>query len=204
MACILPEHPLKNQGKSGGSRFALDPKSIVVSLADVVTSRGIELKPSGPGRWRALCPFHGERTPSFFVYENSNRYHCFGCGESGDAIDFVRRLEGCTFKDAVERLTGQSPGRYKRDPVAIRKRQAVSGFRRWEATYSDFLSHWRGAAGRMIMRDGPEKMDENAELIRLLGVVDQQLEILASGDDRRKFTLFKAIQTGEGMDYVGC
>jgi len=48
---------------------------------------------------RTLCPFHDEKTPSFFIYPE-NSYYCFGCGVSGNAIDFVMKALGHSFKDA--------------------------------------------------------------------------------------------------------
>ena len=45
--------------------------------------------------WKGCCPFHGEKTPSFYVYDD--HFHCFGCGAHGDAITFVMRAEGASF-----------------------------------------------------------------------------------------------------------
>ena len=53
---------------------------------------------------RGLCPFHKEKTPSFFVNPERGSYHCFGCGAHGDAISFVEQVEGLSFIDAVRRL----------------------------------------------------------------------------------------------------
>jgi predicted Fe-S protein YdhL (DUF1289 family) len=52
----------------------------------------------------ACCPFHEENTPSFKIYSDDNRWHCFGCGESGDTIDFIQRQNGVGFIDAVKLL----------------------------------------------------------------------------------------------------
>jgi len=52
--------------------------------------------------WKGCCPFHNEKTPSFYVYDD--HFHCFGCGAHGDAITFVMRSEGASFREAVERL----------------------------------------------------------------------------------------------------
>lgn len=57
-------------------------------------------------RISALCPFHGEKTGSFIIYIDQNKYHCFGCGIGGDAIDFIMRLNNLTFIDAVRYLGG--------------------------------------------------------------------------------------------------
>jgi hypothetical protein len=58
-------------------------------------------------RNRGLCPFHKERTPSFTVNTSLNRYHCFGCGEHGDVIQFAMNKEGISFKEAVARLASK-------------------------------------------------------------------------------------------------
>jgi DNA primase len=77
-----------------------------VSIEEIVGAQ-VALKPSGSGRLRGLCPFHDEKTPSFYVNTTNGFYHCFGCGESGDAIGFVQKMEGLTFPEAIERLAGQ-------------------------------------------------------------------------------------------------
>lgn len=56
-------------------------------------------------RVTACCPLHEDNTPSFFIYLNENRFHCYGCGAHGDTISFVMRKENLTFLDAVRRLT---------------------------------------------------------------------------------------------------
>ena len=77
-------------------------------------------------RWTGLCPFHDERTPSFSVNADHGLYHCFGCGESGDAIKFVRETEGLDFVGALEALaerTGVELQREDEDPEAERRRR---------------------------------------------------------------------------------
>ena len=64
----------------------------------------VTLRPAGPGRFKGLCPFHDEKTPSFNVNASLGFFHCFGCGESGDAIAFVRKTDALSFAEAVERL----------------------------------------------------------------------------------------------------
>ena len=64
---------------------------------------------SGAGREHAgLCPFHNEKTPSFYVVEDKGFFHCFGCGAHGDAIGFVMRADNLDFIEAVERLAGEA------------------------------------------------------------------------------------------------
>jgi DNA primase len=57
-------------------------------------------------QWKGCCPFHAEKTPSFYVYDD--HFHCFGCGAHGDAIAFLMRAEGASFPEAVERLAAEA------------------------------------------------------------------------------------------------
>ena len=77
-----------------------------VDLAELVSSYGIQVKHAG-GSAKACCPFHHEKTPSFNINSAKGFYHCFGCGESGDAIKFVQKQEGLTFVEAVKKLAEQ-------------------------------------------------------------------------------------------------
>ena len=70
-----------------------------------LVSRKIRLAKSGR-QWKGCCPFHGEKTPSFYVYDDG--FHCFGCGAHGDAITFVMRSDGASFIEAVERLSAEA------------------------------------------------------------------------------------------------
>src|SRR3712207_3206245 len=76
-------------------------------------------------RFTGLCPFHDERTPSFSVNAEHKLYHCFGCGESGDAIRFVEATEALDFRAAVELLAERYAVELKReeeDPQAYARR----------------------------------------------------------------------------------
>jgi DNA primase len=75
-------------------------------IADVV-GESVQLRSAGGGRLKGLCPFHDEKTPSFNVNPALGYYMCFGCGESGDVISFVRNTEHLSFVEAVERLAGR-------------------------------------------------------------------------------------------------
>lgn len=77
-----------------------------IDLADLISSYGIAVKHAGSSL-KACCPFHNEKTPSFQINNSKGFYHCFGCGESGDAIKFVQKMEGSTFVEAVRSLASR-------------------------------------------------------------------------------------------------
>ena len=77
-------------------------------LGEVVEAAGIRLR--GRGRVRqGVCPFHEEAEGSFTVYGDSQRWYCFGCGEGGDVLDFIRRAEGLSLLEAIRRLDASPP-----------------------------------------------------------------------------------------------
>ncbi|WP_422936104.1 DNA primase [Sinomonas sp. P47F7] len=67
----------------------------------------VTLKSAGIGSYKGLCPFHDERSPSFHVRPQVGTYHCFGCGESGDVISFVMKLDHTGFAETVEKLAAR-------------------------------------------------------------------------------------------------
>lgn len=87
------------------------PRSFIESLlarADVVQviNQRVPLKKAGAS-YKACCPFHDEKSPSFNVNPNKQFYHCFGCGASGDALKFLMEYDGLSFVEAVETLSAQ-------------------------------------------------------------------------------------------------
>jgi DNA primase len=81
----------------------------VLESTDIVDLIGsyLQLKRAG-AQFRANCPFHHEKTPSFYVTPSSQRFHCFGCGKGGDAITFVRDYENLPFTEAVRKLASKA------------------------------------------------------------------------------------------------
>jgi DNA primase len=74
-----------------------------IDIVALVQRHGVELKKSGRS-YRGLCPFHNEKSPSFYVWPETHRFKCFGCQAGGDGISFVQRLLGKTFSDTVRDL----------------------------------------------------------------------------------------------------
>jgi DNA primase len=85
----------------------IKPESIenLKSIIDIVDVIGnyLQLKKEG-SNYKALCPFHSEKTPSFVVSPAKQIYHCFGCGASGDAIKFIMEMEKLSYPEAIEKL----------------------------------------------------------------------------------------------------
>lgn len=107
-----------------GSRTRLSPRwcrcSLINMLLDQVTEeirrsadivevvgQYVSLKPAGPGRFKACCPFHDEKTPSFNVSRDKGFYKCFGCGVAGDVFTFLQNIENLTFPEARAALAGR-------------------------------------------------------------------------------------------------
>jgi len=72
-----------------------------------IVGQHVTLKSAGVGSAKGLCPFHDERSPSFHVRPQVGLWHCFGCGEGGDVISFVQKIDGLPFAEAVEYLAGK-------------------------------------------------------------------------------------------------
>ncbi|WP_431950092.1 DNA primase [Actinacidiphila sp. bgisy167] len=98
---------------------------------DAVVSEYLQLRSAGGGNLKGLCPFHDEKSPSFHVSPSKGLYHCFGCQEGGDTLDFVMKVDHLSFSEAVERLAavagitlryeegGYTPGRQQGERIRL-------------------------------------------------------------------------------------
>jgi len=84
----------------------LDEIKARIDLADLISSYGVQLRRAGAD-YKACCPFHHEKTPSFVIHPAQGYYHCFGCGEKGNAFSFVMKQEGLGFGEAARKLAQQ-------------------------------------------------------------------------------------------------
>ena len=74
-----------------------------LDIADLI-SEYLTLKQAGSGAFKAVCPFHQEKTPSFYVSRARQSWHCFGCDQGGDHFTFLEKIEGMEFREALEFL----------------------------------------------------------------------------------------------------
>ena len=108
------------------TKDSIDRLKDAVDMVELVGTR-TDLKRVG-SKWSGLCPFHDERTPSFTVDGEHKLYHCFGCGEGGDAIRFVENTEGLDYRAAVAYLADRYRVELKRereDPLEEERRRRL-------------------------------------------------------------------------------
>ncbi len=120
-----------------------------------IVGEHVTLKPAGVGSMRGLCPFHDERSPSFHVRPGVGRYHCFGCGEGGDVIDFIMKLDGMSFVEAVEYLAPRAgvelryeAGGQRTEPSGPQRARLLEAHRLASEFYREALSSPEAKIGR--------------------------------------------------------
>jgi DNA primase len=138
------------------------PDEVITQIreaADIVTVIGqyVQLKKAGRN-WKGLCPFHGEKTPSFNVHPDRGTFYCFGCQKKGDAFSFIQELEGKSFVEAVEQLANRFGIAVPKidEPPEVRRargeRVAMLDINKVAtAFYRELLADARGEAGRAYL-----------------------------------------------------
>ena len=131
-------------------------------IEDVVSSY-VTLKNAGGGSMKGLCPFHDEKTPSFHVTPSRSFFHCFGCQEGGDVIDFLMKMDGMSFTDAVERLADKygvqlrredTPGGRSDDrPKGPQRRRLVEAHAVAQEFYAEQLTGADAVEGRRFLAE---------------------------------------------------
>lgn len=120
--------------------------------------------------YKATCPFHSEKTPSFIVSPDRQTFKCFGCGASGDVIEFVRRIENLEFKDAVRLLAEKAGLAVDFDPAPAADPEAEAIYAVNAAATLYFQSALRGPAGAQALA-----------YLRTRGLADATIERFALG-----------------------
>ena len=131
----------------------------LIARADVVeiVGRYVQLKKAG-ANFMGLCPFHGEKSPSFSVSPTKQFYHCFGCGVHGNAIGFLMEHAGMGFVEAVHDLAGQYGLQVPEDDASPEERARAAGQRQKQATLSEVLVK-AGEAYRKQLKQSANAID---------------------------------------------
>jgi DNA primase len=128
----------------------------LLARADVVevVGRYVQLKKGG-ANYLGLCPFHGEKSPSFTVSPTKQFFHCFGCGKNGNAIGFLMDYAGMNFVEAVKDLAGHYGMQVPEDDRSPADRAREAEQRQKQATLTDVLEK-AGAAYRKHLKNSPK------------------------------------------------
>ena len=153
------------------ANFVEDVKAHV-DIVQIVGER-VQLRKAGAASWKGLCPFHGERTPSFHVHGDKQFFHCFGCGATGDVFEFIKRTDTLTFPDAVRQLASRAgmtvpePEDGRADGESAREREALLKVHEVAAAW--FMAQLHAPAGRAALR-GVRERGLTPETVDLLGI----------------------------------
>lgn len=123
---LIPIFPSRSYCSSITSNMNSQTEEIKskVDIVDIV-SEHVQLKQSG-ANWKAPCPFHNEKTPSFMVSKEKQIWHCFGCGEGGDVFTFVQKIENVEFPEALKILAQKAGVTLKRlDPSLVSQKTKI-------------------------------------------------------------------------------
>lgn len=168
-------------------------------LREVVESY-VTLKSAGIGSYKGLCPFHDERSPSFHIRPQLGTFHCFGCGESGDVIAFIQKMDHSSFTETVELLAARinyelhyedgGPGPRREDYG--KRQRLVDAHKVAEEFFRAQLATDEGAAGREFLAGrgfdaevaaqfsvgyAPKGWDSLLKHLRSKGFVDDELKL---------------------------
>jgi DNA primase len=149
-----------------------------LDVVDVV-GKYVQLKQAGKN-FLGLCPFHTEKTPSFIVSPDIQRYKCFGCGESGDIFNFVQNIEHIDFPETLEKLA-------KEAGVVLVKRNVNTRYER--------LQEINRKAAIFFYKNILNPINKNAlEYVRGRGITDENIKAFGIGYSSDNISLLNFIQ----------
>ena len=154
------------------------------NIVDVI-GRVVTLKKAG-SIYKGLCPFHKEKTPSFVVYETSQRYKCFGCNEGGDVISFVQKYYNLDFREAVEMLAKE---------YGIEVNFSTGGSRKTEEFYE-----LNRLAARFFYKSLREKDNPGYMYMRKRGISNETLKTFGIGYADNEWTSLIDFMKGETIN----
>ncbi|MEV6107895.1 DNA primase [Streptomyces sp. NPDC051940] len=175
---------------------------------DAVVSDYLQLRPAGGGQLKGLCPFHDEKSPSFHVSPAKGFYHCFGCQEGGDTVDFVMKMEHLSFSETIERLAAQAgitlryeEGGYNPGRQQGERTRLVEAHRHAAQFYAEQLGGAEAEIGRRFLAErgfdqaaaehfgvgySPAGWDHLTRFLRGKGFSDKELILSGLSQDGRR------------------
>ncbi len=175
---------------------------------DAVVSEYLQLRNAGGGNLKGLCPFHDEKSPSFHVSTAKGLYHCFGCQEGGDTVDFIMKIDHLSFAETIERLASQAgitlryeeggytPGRQQGERTRLVEAHKVAA-----QFYAEQLDGPEAAIGRTFLAErgfeqsaaqhfgvgySPAGWDHLTRFLRGRGFSDRELILSGLSQDGRR------------------
>jgi len=153
--------PLAGRRRQCGSSYnrilwpSRSRSSELLARVDIVelVGRYVQLKKGG-ANFMGLCPFHGEKSPSFSVSPSKQFFHCFGCGKHGDAIGFLMEHSGMSFVESVHDLAQQFGMQVPEDESSPQERERAALQRQKQVTLSD-VQEKAGQAYRLHLKNSP-------------------------------------------------
>lgn len=176
-----------------------------LSLIDVI-SKHVQLERIGRN-YRGLCPFHNEKTPSFVANEEKGKWKCFGCGKSGDLINFFSEINGLKNNQSIKILANKiglnNTGRYRRqiDELAKKRAENLANQQKFKETLSmlfDNLYKVRNLLKWILSHIEKERdLDAFGEIYHELSYIEYLIEesqnVFSSNDENEMYLMAKGV-----------
>lgn len=155
-------------------------------ITETITREGIHVKQN-----KAHCPFHEDDTPSLMVYPKNNSWYCYGCNIGGDAIEFIRRHRGLSYKQAISHLGVKYRQPCKRDILRLDK---IREFKEWEQRYhAELCQQYRTIQNHKFLAWDMD--DIHAEAYHAEPLIIHRLDVLDCGDNAAKMQLRREVMS---------
>jgi len=139
-----------------------------------IVGQSVQLRAAGNDRWKACCPFHDEKTPSFYVSREKGFYKCFGCGKSGDVFRFLMETENMTFPEARKSLAARYgialPERREQSPEERAQNTQRERLLKVAASAQKFFSEQFSGNAGLVARDYARKRGLSRETVEKFGL----------------------------------
>lgn len=166
-------------------------------IIETLSREGVELRQRGRISW-ACCPLHQERTPSFCVDREKQRFKCFGCGVGGDVVDFVMKHKGLAFPEALVYL-GISGSAGQSNPQETQMRELTEKFKEWCCNYTKYLCErlrWCNRIDSIVKAPDDLELKGLGEMYMMRDIYQYHLSVLESKNDELKFQMYKEVSNG--------